>query len=79
MRSKERLLKAYSGEKIDRVPIHNWRTRPDPFEDDWPWVQEQLEENAGLEANGESYRLRESRKRLKAQAKSGLRISHKTS
>jgi hypothetical protein len=32
------------------APIHNWRTKPDPFVDDWPWVEEQLKENAGLEA-----------------------------
>jgi len=29
---------------------HTWRTRQDPFEDNWPWVQAQLEINPGLEA-----------------------------
>jgi hypothetical protein len=29
---------------------HTWRTRQDPFEDDWPWVRAQLEINPGLEA-----------------------------
>src|SRR5210317_1342603 len=29
---------------------HTWRTREDPFEDDWPWIQAQLEINTGLEA-----------------------------
>jgi hypothetical protein len=29
---------------------HNWRTRPDPFAEVWPWVAEQLVENPGLEA-----------------------------
>lgn len=31
------------------APAHTWRTRKDPFEDDWPWVQAQLEINPGLE------------------------------
>lgn len=29
---------------------HTWRTRKDPFEDEWPWVRAQLEVNPGLEA-----------------------------
>ena len=29
---------------------HSWRTRGDPFEEDWPWIAELLEYNAGLEA-----------------------------
>lgn len=29
---------------------HNWRTRPDPFAAVWPWVEEQLALNPGLEA-----------------------------
>jgi len=29
---------------------HTWRTRRDPFEEVWDWVQEQLGLNAGLEA-----------------------------
>lgn len=28
----------------------SWRTRPDPFEADWPWVQQQLEQAPELEA-----------------------------
>jgi len=32
------------------VPQHAWCTRKDPFEDDWPWIQTQLEINPGLEA-----------------------------
>ncbi len=31
-------------------PLHRWRTRQDPFEDDWPWVQAHLEINPRLEA-----------------------------
>ena len=29
---------------------HHWRTREDPFAQDWPWVLEQLKMNDGLEA-----------------------------
>lgn len=29
---------------------HTWKTYPDAFADDWPWVSEQLELNPGLEA-----------------------------
>src|SRR3954447_19113133 len=29
---------------------HDWRTRKDPFDQVWPWVQEQLTSNPGLEA-----------------------------
>jgi hypothetical protein len=29
---------------------HTWRTRKDPFEGVWPWIQAQLEINTGLEA-----------------------------
>jgi hypothetical protein len=29
---------------------HNWRTRPDPFEQEWEEIKEQLEVNPGLEA-----------------------------
>lgn len=32
------------------IAQHTWRTRQDPFEDDWPWVRAQLEINPGLEA-----------------------------
>jgi len=31
-------------------PIHDWKTHEDVFEDDWPWVQDFLETNSGLEA-----------------------------
>ena len=31
--------------------IHDWRTRPDPFDrDDWRWVEDVLENNNGIEA-----------------------------
>jgi len=30
--------------------IHDWRTREDPFQEDWPWIQELLKDNGGLEA-----------------------------
>ena len=29
---------------------HTWRTRQDPFQDDWGWIKELLEYNSGLEA-----------------------------
>jgi hypothetical protein len=31
-------------------PIHDWKTHEDAFEDDWPRMQEFLENNSGLEA-----------------------------
>ena len=30
--------------------IHDWQTRADAFEEDWPWAEELLKNNAGLEA-----------------------------
>jgi hypothetical protein len=41
--------------RLDRLPsevsmAHTWRTREDPFFEVWPWVQEQLAVNPGLEA-----------------------------
>jgi len=30
--------------------IHDWRTREDSFQEDWPWIQELLAYNHGLEA-----------------------------
>ena len=30
--------------------MHDWKTREDAFEGDWPWAQELLKNNAGLEA-----------------------------
>lgn len=32
------------------VPKHDWRTREDPFVENWPWVADQLRINDGLEA-----------------------------
>ncbi len=29
---------------------HTWNTRKDPFDNDWEWIQDQLETNSGLEA-----------------------------
>jgi hypothetical protein len=31
-------------------PDHDWRTRPNPFAEVWPWVAQQLSVNPGLEA-----------------------------
>jgi hypothetical protein len=31
-------------------PIHDWKTRADAFEADWPWAEELLKSNSGLEA-----------------------------
>lgn len=31
-------------------PIHHWKAQEDAFEEDWPWMQEFLENNPGLEA-----------------------------
>lgn len=31
-------------------PIHDWKTRADAFEADWPWAEELLKSNGGLEA-----------------------------
>jgi hypothetical protein len=41
--------------KLGKLPsqvqaAHTWRTREDPFEADWPWIEELLEYNQGLEA-----------------------------
>jgi hypothetical protein len=41
--------------RLDRLPNevsmeHTWRTREDPFEEVWSWVQEQLTRSPGLEA-----------------------------
>lgn len=32
-------------------PVHDWQTRPNPFEEDWPWVVEQLERDPALQAS----------------------------
>ena len=37
---------AQRGRRMDR----NWRTRPDPFAEVWPQLEEQLQLNPGLEA-----------------------------
>src|SRR5579884_1536586 len=29
---------------------HDWRTRPNPFEEDWPWIVEQLERDPALQS-----------------------------
>src|SRR5690242_13427079 len=29
---------------------HDWRTRPNPFEQDWPWIVAQLERDPALQA-----------------------------
>lgn len=34
----------------EMVANRDWRTREDPFEHDWPWVEERLREEPGLEA-----------------------------
>ena len=31
-------------------PIHDWSTHPDPFAQDWSWVEDFLKNNPGLEA-----------------------------
>lgn len=41
--------------KLQKLPSqyavdHTWRTRNDPFKDDWPWVKQMLQTNPGLEA-----------------------------
>ena len=36
-----------------RKVVHDWQTRPDPFDqDDWRWVEEVLENNDGIEGQG---------------------------
>ncbi len=47
---------AHKYRKSNKLPsqrkvVHDWRTRPDPFDqDDWRWVEEVLENNDGIEA-----------------------------
>jgi len=48
-----RTLRKY--EKLGRLPSqmkkpHTWRTRPDPFELDWPWVVTELQRDPALQA-----------------------------
>jgi hypothetical protein len=49
----ERTARTY--EQAGKLPSqlkrpHTWRTRPNPFEQDWPWVVEQLERDEALQA-----------------------------
>src|SRR5438128_365542 len=49
----ERTARTY--ERARKLPSqlkrpHTWRTRPNPFEEDWPWVVEQLERDEALQA-----------------------------
>jgi len=30
--------------------VHDWKTREDVFAEDWPWAEELLRDNPGLEA-----------------------------
>ncbi len=44
-------------ERLGQLPSqlthpHPWRTRDNPFAQDWPWVQEQLERDQGLDMAG---------------------------
>ena len=48
----ERTARRY--ERAGKVPSelkrpHPWRTRPNPFEKDWPWVVAQLERDSALQ------------------------------
>src|SRR5258708_9638210 len=49
----ERTARKY--ERAGKLPSQlkrprTWRTRPNPFEEDWPWVVEQLERDPALQA-----------------------------
>ena len=48
----ERTARKY--ERAGKLPSqlkqpHTWRTRKDPFEEDWPWVVEHLERDPALQ------------------------------
>ena len=50
----ERTARRY--EKAGKLPSQlkrprTWRTRENPFEEDWPWVVEQLERDAALQVS----------------------------
>jgi len=50
----ERTARKY--ERAGKLPSelkrpHDWKTRTDPFEEDWPWVVEQLERDPALQAS----------------------------
>ncbi|MBA2392419.1 MAG: hypothetical protein H0V70_06700 [Ktedonobacteraceae bacterium] len=34
-----------------RKRLHDWKTREDPFEEDWPWVVSQLERDPALQGS----------------------------
>src|SRR6266581_8568941 len=49
----ERTARKY--ERVGKLPSelkrpHTWVTRANPFEEDWPWVVEQLERDPALQA-----------------------------
>jgi hypothetical protein len=50
----ERTARKY--ERAGKLPSelkrpHDWQTRKNPFEEDWPWVVEQLERDPALQAS----------------------------
>ena len=50
----ERTARKY--ERAGKLPSelkrpHTWQTRTNPFEQDWPWVVEQLERDPALQAS----------------------------
>jgi len=50
----ERTARKY--EKAGQLPSqlkrpHDWQTRPNPFEEDWPWIVAQLERDPALQAS----------------------------
>jgi len=50
----ERTARKY--ERVGKLPSelkrpHTWVTRANPFEEDWPWVVEQLERDPALQAS----------------------------
>ena len=49
----ERTARKY--EQVGKLPSelkrpHDWQTRSNPFEEDWPWVVEQLERDPALQS-----------------------------
>jgi DNA-binding XRE family transcriptional regulator len=56
----ERTARKY--ERAGKLPSElkrprTWRTRPNPFEEDWPWVVEQLERDPALQGTSLFARL----------------------
>ena len=50
----ERTARKY--ERLAQLPSqlkepHSWKTRSDPFEEDWPWVVSQLERDPALQGS----------------------------